>query len=85
MRATGESQVLWGDEEKSVCADSKEFRHNPLVFPLVSFQRKTCGLHSSLCKLLCSELQTEGSPSVNKMDKAETQNVWEHVSIVAFY
>lgn len=37
MRVTGEPQVLWGDEEKSVCADSKEFRHNPLVFPLVSF------------------------------------------------
>lgn len=46
-------------------------------------QRKTCGLHSSLCKLLWSEFQTEGSPSVNKMDKADTQNVWEHVSIVA--
>ena len=51
----------------------------PCFFSFQMFQCKTCGLHTSLCKLLRGEFQTEGSPSVNNMDKAETQNLGEHV------
>lgn len=79
-----------GTEGKSVCADCKEFRHNLLVFPLVSFLFRCFGVKHVVYTHLCINfsrlmISDTGQVLCKQGGQSRASEYVEHVSIVALY
>lgn len=83
-RATG---TVERTEGKSVCTDCKEFRHNLLVFPLVSFRFRCFGVkhvvYSPLCVNFSGVISDTGQALCKQGGQSWASECVEHVSIVA--
>lgn len=87
MNTSGEPQVLWREQKENVCTDCKEFRHNLLVFPLVSFRFRCFGVkhvvYSPLCVNFSGVISDTGQALCKQGGQSWASERVEHVSIVA--